>query len=549
MNLQEIFPEVPKHLIKFYQQYNLSEAQLIELFLNPTSVNQLILTKMKDWDSKFHHQIQLNTINSNEQEFESNLTHEFINQIKYFVEITKTKNTQFWCYFGISNVVFNEKCEHIKNWFFYLKVQLKLYQLNEIKYQKLTFITSSSTDKKSCYRLNDLKDTPFDGFQSDVPITIQIKVKTITSLIDCIIYNNLIGTLKRKITDVNLLCNISLFLEANNLECRSLWILNEKNELKQIDLSQANSLIDIYLFANSSIVENQESIDEEYNSLKLKLYLSNDYTTKYNVLFLYYFDRLKQKLFFIRYVFYDLSDILSDLLLINSEHWNLLIKQRNHNICKLSNESLREPMISLKILSGSIIVIEKKYPIDKLKIKFESFISFYEKNKLNTLLKDCPNFYLRDNQRVFIELKSNEEFFFEFQDSESFFAKQLICPICTECIIEPVSLVTCGHLFCLKCIQTYFNIMQKNDCFCPLCKCQTSSFVPNLLAKSLLHSVMFLCPMHNNGCTSIGTREELTKHLDFECKYFKMKGICSECLIEFNSLEEFQGHRQQCFNS
>lgn len=50
--------------------------------------------------------------------------------------------------------------------------------------------------------------------------------------------------------------------------------------------------------------------------------------------------------------------------------------------------------------------------------------------------------------------------------SSSFSRDQLLCSICLDVLVQPVS-TPCGHNFCMDCIKTYWD--SATDCFCPYC--------------------------------------------------------------------------------
>ena len=70
----------------------------------------------------------------------------------------------------------------------------------------------------------------------------------------------------------------------------------------------------------------------------------------------------------------------------------------------------------------------------------------------------------------------------------------ITCGICMEILIEPTSLNTCGHTYCIECITKYRMISHSVDFPCPVCKkethiCSISEFKPNHIITQLIETL------------------------------------------------------------
>ncbi|MGL6008435.1 MAG: RING finger domain-containing protein [Culicoidibacterales bacterium] len=68
------------------------------------------------------------------------------------------------------------------------------------------------------------------------------------------------------------------------------------------------------------------------------------------------------------------------------------------------------------------------------------------------------------------------------------------CGICMEVLVEPTSLNSCGHTYCLECITKYWHSTREADFACPVCKkvthiCSIADFQGNNIITQLIESL------------------------------------------------------------
>ncbi|XP_023220811.1 E3 ubiquitin-protein ligase RNF125-like [Centruroides sculpturatus] len=77
------------------------------------------------------------------------------------------------------------------------------------------------------------------------------------------------------------------------------------------------------------------------------------------------------------------------------------------------------------------------------------------------------------------------------------------CPICLDVYVDPV-ILTCGHLFCMKCIKNTNNITKT----CPMCRCPISNIKKRddrvKEVKNIMASHYAIC--HSCGETTVLSR-------------------------------------------
>jgi len=104
--------------------------------------------------------------------------------------------------------------------------------------------------------------------------------------------------------------------------------------------------------------------------------------------------------------------------------------------------------------------------------------------------------------------------------------KQLICSICEELIIDPVSCQTCSNAYCRKCLTNYMN----NNKSCPLDDCNPIEITEEIekSLKNKLEKIKIKC-FYNCGNNNL-TMYEYGKHLE-KCKEESSETLCWLCNI------------------
>ncbi|KAG1714583.1 E3 ubiquitin-protein ligase NRDP1 [Nymphon striatum] len=95
--------------------------------------------------------------------------------------------------------------------------------------------------------------------------------------------------------------------------------------------------------------------------------------------------------------------------------------------------------------------------------------------------------------------------------------EELICPICTGVLEDPLQAPQCEHAFCSSCIQKWLS--QQNTC--PVDR-QNITFsqlkpVPRIL-KNLLSRLIISCDNTHCGCTEVVKLDQLRQHIE-ECEH------------------------------
>jgi len=70
----------------------------------------------------------------------------------------------------------------------------------------------------------------------------------------------------------------------------------------------------------------------------------------------------------------------------------------------------------------------------------------------------------------------------------------IVCGICMEVLVEPTSLNSCGHTYCVECITKYWFAKQDADFMCPVCKktthiCSIDDFQGNNIITQLIETL------------------------------------------------------------
>lgn len=118
----------------------------------------------------------------------------------------------------------------------------------------------------------------------------------------------------------------------------------------------------------------------------------------------------------------------------------------------------------------------------------------------------------------------------------STFKEDVICPICTNILIEPQMCMSCQNVYCKKCIDDW---SKKND-KCPN-RCENTNYQRSLEKKNILSKLKFNCikckeeikydemEKHLNNCDpdkSSGTNNAIHKK--------KLKRIKKEDILKYN---------------
>ncbi|KAK3083181.1 hypothetical protein FSP39_015890 [Pinctada imbricata] len=135
--------------------------------------------------------------------------------------------------------------------------------------------------------------------------------------------------------------------------------------------------------------------------------------------------------------------------------------------------------------------------------------------------------------------------------------EELICPICSGVLEEPLQAPQCEHAFCSDCIQEWLTRQ-------PTCPVDRSTITPNQLKpvprilRNLLSRLQIACENAANGCTAVVKLDMLAQHLQ-ECEHNPKKPIHCEkgcglvipkdelkdhnCARELRNLVQQQAHK------
>ncbi|SPP82321.1 E3 ubiquitin-protein ligase NRDP1 [Drosophila guanche] len=109
--------------------------------------------------------------------------------------------------------------------------------------------------------------------------------------------------------------------------------------------------------------------------------------------------------------------------------------------------------------------------------------------------------------------------------------EELICPICTDVLEEPLQSLHCEHAFCKDCIEQWMK--QKT-----LCPVDRSELLPSHLApasrlmRNMLGRLKIKCPYSVHECPSEMSLAEYRAHVD-TCQYNpKVIVECKSCLMK-----------------
>jgi len=119
--------------------------------------------------------------------------------------------------------------------------------------------------------------------------------------------------------------------------------------------------------------------------------------------------------------------------------------------------------------------------------------------------------------------------------------EELICPICSFVLEDPVQAPECEHAFCKACINQWLKL----QCICPVDRTSIQPIdlkpVPRIL-KNLLSKLRLNCDHVSYGCTSYIRLENLNNHSQ-ECEFNPKKPVV--CSLGCNILiakDELKSH-------
>uniref|UniRef100_A0A0B6ZB44 E3 ubiquitin-protein ligase NRDP1 n=1 Tax=Arion vulgaris TaxID=1028688 RepID=A0A0B6ZB44_9EUPU len=130
---------------------------------------------------------------------------------------------------------------------------------------------------------------------------------------------------------------------------------------------------------------------------------------------------------------------------------------------------------------------------------------------------------------------------FELGRFEEEVDEELICPICSCVLEDPLQAPQCEHAFCSTCIHEWLRRQ-------PTCPVDRSTITPNQLKivprilRNLLSRLTISCDYKSNGCTSLVKLDSLSSHLQ-DCEYNPKKPVqCDKGCGLVVPKDEFQDH-------
>ena len=112
-----------------------------------------------------------------------------------------------------------------------------------------------------------------------------------------------------------------------------------------------------------------------------------------------------------------------------------------------------------------------------------------------------------------------------------------ICQICLFFVIDPVECLTCGSIFCKKCLYEY-TLYSKH---CPN-RCDINYRPVNRILKNLINSVKVPCIYYHKGCREILTYETFYSHVKI-CEFSPY--MCNQCYF-VDVKENIENHCNIC---
>lgn len=119
----------------------------------------------------------------------------------------------------------------------------------------------------------------------------------------------------------------------------------------------------------------------------------------------------------------------------------------------------------------------------------------------------------------------------------------IVCSICQLVLRQPRQIGSCGHKFCLACLEDYGNhcLDRGIDFQCPLDRSEINldKVFPDLAIERYILSLSVFCPNREKGCAWIGELRNMEKHTTEECEVLRIQctNLCGE-LISPKQLEK-----------
>jgi len=119
------------------------------------------------------------------------------------------------------------------------------------------------------------------------------------------------------------------------------------------------------------------------------------------------------------------------------------------------------------------------------------------------------------------------------------FEEELICCICQNIFVSPITCANCENQFCTKCINDWTRINGKK--ICPN-KCELILKKSPPITKGILSKLKFYCIFKENGCNTIIDYDNVITH-ETNCD-FQLE-LCSGCNKDFLK-KEIKTHQENC---
>jgi E3 ubiquitin-protein ligase SIAH1 len=99
------------------------------------------------------------------------------------------------------------------------------------------------------------------------------------------------------------------------------------------------------------------------------------------------------------------------------------------------------------------------------------------------------------------------------RDFDEALLSDLVCDVCTEYMIPPITLCCNGHNVCNKC--------RRNIKFCPVCRGQLSG-IRNVTLEKIARRQMYPCTNRDKGCSQVFSMDLIADH-QAVCRYGPLK--------------------------